>query len=333
MQEDPAASGVFANHVQYQHMIVGIDEVGRGPWAGPLVVGAVIIGDAEIEGLTDSKKLSASKRRLLDKEIRTKASAYGLGWVHAAELDEVGLPEALRLACRRALEQITVPYHEIIIDGTVNLLEGTGKAPYVTTMKKADLLISSVSAASIIAKVARDTWMTEQDAAYEGYGFSSHVGYGTAAHKMALERLGVSPLHRRSFAPIAAFLSEERIPDIRTESAQITSKAIGNAAETEAVVYLQKAGFVIHERNWKTKRCEIDIVAEKDGVLSFVEVKHRRNDRQGGGMAAVTSAKLRQMRFAAGLYMQRYGAGRCAQLAVIASTGAKPKVESFTIIE
>src|SRR6478609_3044895 len=99
-------------------MILGIDEVGRGPWAGPLVVGAVVLGGQPIDGLTDSKKLTKKRREQLDVIIRDQAAGYGLGWVHANEIDELGLSECLKLATRRAVEQITSPYHEIIIDGT-----------------------------------------------------------------------------------------------------------------------------------------------------------------------------------------------------------------------
>lgn len=183
-------------------MIAGIDEVGRGPWAGPLVVGAVVLGDANIEGLTDSKKLSAKRRETLADEIYKKAAGVGLGWVHATELDEIGISASLVEATKRALAQITVPYHEIIIDGTVNFLKDTPKGPYVTTMKKADLLIDSVSAASIVAKVGRDKYMEEQALLYPEYSFESHVGYGTAKHIAAIETYGVTPLHRLSFAPL-----------------------------------------------------------------------------------------------------------------------------------
>jgi ribonuclease HII len=188
-------------------MILGIDEVGRGPWAGPLVIGAVVLGDANIEGLTDSKKLTKKRREELDPLIREQAAGYGLGWVHSDEIDEIGLSEALRLATIRAVEQIKAPYHEIIIDGTINFLQDTTKGKFVTTLPKGDLLIPSISAASIIAKVARDNFMTQQDLAYPGYNFKSHVGYGTAAHKKAIDELGVTPLHRRSFAPIAKVIS------------------------------------------------------------------------------------------------------------------------------
>ena len=189
-------------------MILGIDEVGRGPWAGPLVVGAVVLGGQTIDGLTDSKKLSKKRRDELNVLIREQAAGYALGWVTSQEIDEVGLSEALRLATRRAVEQIKTSYHEIIIDGTVNFLADTTKGQYVTTMKKADLLVPSVSAASIIAKVARDNYMAEQDVVYEGYKFGSHAGYGTAAHRAAIEKLGVTPLHRLSFAPLTKYRSK-----------------------------------------------------------------------------------------------------------------------------
>lgn len=282
-------------------MILGIDEVGRGPWAGPLVVGAVVLDGPQIDGLTDSKKLSAPKREALAEKI-IRQSAYGLGWVDAAEIDEIGLSAALSLACRRAVEQVKVPYHEIIIDGTVNFLAGTNKGRFVTTIKKADLLIASVSAASIIAKVARDDYMAAQDEVYPGYGFASHVGYGTAAHKTAIGRLGLTPLHRRSFAPIKAIAGTSSPP---APSIVGTNKHVGNAAEDQAAAWLEQQGYVITERNWKTRFCEIDIIATKDQVLHFVEVKHRRSAEQGGGLAAITPAKLRQMKFAAVFYMAR----------------------------
>jgi ribonuclease HII len=183
-------------------MILGIDEVGRGSWAGPLVVGAVVLGGANIDGLTDSKKLTKKRREILDLEIREKAHGFGLGWVEAGKIDEIGLSKALKLATKRAIEQIATPYHKIIIDGTINFLSETNRGQYVTTMKKADLLVPSVSAASIIAKVARDNYMAAQDDIFTGYGFKKHVGYGTAMHRSAIDQLGVTKLHRLSFASL-----------------------------------------------------------------------------------------------------------------------------------
>lgn len=286
-------------------MILGIDEVGRGPWAGPLVVGAVVLPDiSNIEGLTDSKKLSIKRRRELDEVIRKEALGWGLGWVHAEELDEVGLSRALRLATIRAVEAVNTPYHEIIIDGTINFLKETNKGQFVTTMAKADYLIPAVSAASIIAKVARDAYMEKQGEVYPAYGFASHVGYGTAKHQQALVEYGVTSLHRKSFAPIKKLLGASA-NSVQKDSVALTSKVLGNEAEEKAAKWLLSQGFTISERNWKTKYCEIDCIARKNGILYFVEVKYRTSSKQGGGVAAITPKKLEQMRFAAELYMTR----------------------------
>ncbi len=325
-------------------MIVGIDEVGRGPWAGPLVFGAVILGDADIEGLTDSKKLTRKKREALAPMIYDKALAVGLGWVQADELDAVGLAEACRLACRRALEEITVSYGQIIIDGTVNFLKDTGKGPYVTTMKQADLLVPSVSAASIVAKVARDTFMYEMAELYPEYGFESHVGYGTKAHSEALQKHGVTSLHRQSFAPISKLIlassSHKKKPfgssglpgDSFSETKQprVTSRQIGDSGEDVAAEYLVKHGFEIIDRNWKTKVCEIDIVARKGETVYFCEVKHRKTDRQGGGLEAITKKKYNQMMFAVRVFAHYFKLNDTnMRLVVVATTGTPPEVVEF----
>jgi ribonuclease HII len=315
-------------------MILGIDEVGRGPWAGPLVVGAVVLGGAQINGLTDSKKLSKKRREELDSLIREQASAVSLGWVAASEIDEIGLSSALVLATKRAVEQISVPYHEIIIDGTINFLADTAKGKYVTTIKKADLLVPAVSAASIVAKVARDKYMVEQDRLLPGYGFKSHVGYGTTVHIAAIEKMGVTPLHRLSIAPLAKYAKK----DIRTQkgdyrglsSVAVTSKEIGDVGEDVAAEYLKRMGHKIVERNWKTKFCEIDIVSTKDNTLYFVEVKYRKTSQQGGGVEAITPKKLRQMRFAVELYVLKNSiVDTQLRLVAIAVTGEPSSIEHY----
>lgn len=305
------------------NMILGIDEVGRGPWAGPLVVGAVVLGDALIEGLTDSKKLTKKKRDALDVLIRRDAAGFGLGWVSADEIDEIGLGAALRLATIRAVEQVKTPYHEIIIDGTINFLKETSKGQYVTTLPKADLLIQSVSAASIIAKVARDNYMALQDDIYPGYGFTSHVGYGTVAHRTAIETLGVTPLHRLSFAPL-----------VKYKDVSITTKDIGDAAEESVADYLRSQGHKVLERNWRTKFCEIDIVSKKDDVLYFSEVKYRKSSIQGGGLAAITAKKQQQMKFAAEYYaVSKRLKDVPMKLVAIAMSGVSPKVDTYLELE
>lgn len=316
-------------------MVVGIDEAGRGPWAGPLVFGAVLLGGISLDGLTDSKKLTKKKRAELDMLIREKARAFGLGWVHAEEIDEVGMSKACELGCRRALEQINKPYGEIIIDGTVNFLKNTGKGPYVTTMKKADLLVPSVSAASIIAKVARDRYMEEQDRRYPHYGFASHVGYGTKQHRDALREYGVTLLHRKSFAPIATLLGGKEI-EYMDKDVDIsgTTRDTGNKSEDVAVAYLESLGYRLVDKNWKTRACEIDIVAEKDGKIYFIEVKHRGGSRHGDGFSAITAKKLQQMKFASRVYAHYHGIDDSdMQIGVVATHGDDYSVLDFLLVD
>ena len=171
-------------------LIVGIDEVGRGSWAGPLVAAAVLL-NSPIEGLTDSKLISAIKRSKLSDEILQTAGGYGIGWVTADEIDILGLTKSVSLAMQRA----------IIIDGNYNFLK---EYENVETLIKADLLIPSVSAASIIAKVARDNFMADKSLVYPGYGFEKNVGYGTKQHLEALNKLGLTDIHRKSFKPMSS---------------------------------------------------------------------------------------------------------------------------------
>jgi ribonuclease HII len=316
------------------HMILGIDEVGRGPWAGPLVVGAVVLGGAHIEGLTDSKKLTKKRREILYDEIQEKASGIGLGWVTAKEIDEIGLSAALKLATKRAVQEVKAPFHEVIIDGTINFLAGTPLERYVKTMPKADLLVPSVSAASIVAKVSRDRYMATQDAIYDGYAFGSHAGYGTAVHRSAIELRGVTPLHRLSFAPLAKYRAtpEARNLDESNADKQVlrTSKKIGDMAEDEAANYLVRLGHEIIDRNWKTKYCEIDIVSRREDTLYFTEVKYRSQPNQGGGLAAITPKKLNQMRYAAKLYAHSNKISNMnLTLSAISLSGTQPAVEQY----
>ena len=329
-------------------MILGIDEAGRGPWAGPLVVGAVVLRGVEIEGLTDSKKLSKKKRELVYEQVIERSLAYASGWVSAGELDEIGMSAALRLATRRAVEQIAVPYSEIIIDGTVNFLADTGKGAYVQTMTKADLLIPSVSAASIIAKVERDRWMAKQDVLYPEYGFGAHAGYGTAKHRAAIEQYGVTPLHRLSFAPLAKYREGMNSDDSPTksrseavsenfvaEASGLTTRDIGDNGENAAAVHLEDDGHMIIARNWRTKWCEIDIVSLKDEALYFTEVKYRKNAEFGDGLAAITVKKQQQMRFAAELFVAKFQmfAGRDMRLLAVSVSGEPPVVQDVVEVE
>ena len=295
-------------------MILGIDEVGRGPYAGPLVIGACVLGDWQnsenaewIEKLTDSKKLSAKRREELYVLIKEKALATAAGWVSSAEIDEVGLSEALRLATRRAVEQIQktkVPFSEIIIDGTMNFLVGTKLEKYVSTLKKGDFLVKEISAASILAKVERDKYMAELDAVYPGYGFGKHVGYGTAAHQKAMEDFGLTPEHRRSFRPVRE-IAENKITtkQLGDQGGQmitnkITSKQLGDRGEQVVVDYLETSGHEIVARNYKTKLFEVDIISKKDKALYFTEVKYRGGSDFGAGLDFIDKKKQQKMHLA-----------------------------------
>lgn len=193
--------GVFC---YYKHMIVGIDEVGRGCWAGPLVAGAVVLHQ-DLDGLRDSKQLQPQKREAMAQHIH-ETGHVSLGWVTPSELDACGLTGAVRLAMQRALDGLDpCLYEEIIIDGSYNFLDGYSTVP-TRAIVRADGSIPAVSASSIVAKVARDDFMQRLDPRYAGYGFETHVGYGTAKHRQALQQLGVSDIHRRSFRPIQQLL-------------------------------------------------------------------------------------------------------------------------------
>ena len=290
-------------------MILGIDEVGRGPYAGPLVIGACILGDWQnsddaewIEKLTDSKKLSAKCREELYVLIKEKALATATGWVSSAEIDEVGLSEALRLATKRAVKQIQktkVPFSEIIIDGTMNFLMGTKLEKYVSTLKKGDFLVKEISAASILAKVERDKYMTELDAVYPEYGFGKHVGYGTAAHQKAMEEFGLTPEHRRSFRPVREIAESKTTTEQKTTNEQkITTRQLGDRGEQVVVDYLEASGHEIVARNYKTKLFEVDIVSRKDRALYFTEVKYRGSNDFGAGLDFIDKKKQEKMRLA-----------------------------------
>lgn len=181
--------------------LIGIDEVGRGCWAGPLVAGAVLLL-RPIEGLTDSKALTAKQRNALSDLIYANAQ-IGLGWVSAQEVDEFGLTKAVSIAMHRAVEELSADADDIVIDGNYNYLP---EMDNTRVLIKADLLIPSVSAASIVAKFARDAYMQNLAKTMPEYGFDSHVGYGTKAHIDALHKYGVSNEHRKSYKPIKALL-------------------------------------------------------------------------------------------------------------------------------
>lgn len=191
--------------------VAGIDEAGRGPWAGPVSAGAVILPrDSEIQiilkGVNDSKKLTHTERVHLTEIIQKNALAWGVGMATVEEIDSLGIAPATRLAAVRALELLKAPPDHLLID-YFKLPESD--LPQ-TSLVKGDARSLSIAAASILAKTARDAWMAEAEQFYPGYGFARHKGYGTALHQECLRRLGPSVIHRKSFKPIAILANIHR---------------------------------------------------------------------------------------------------------------------------
>lgn len=183
--------------------LAGLDEVGRGPLAGPVVAAVVILPPQGIDGIADSKCLTAGRRVELAECIRAEAVAWALGRAEVEEIDRINILQATFLAMRRAMAALPSPPDYALVDGNLCPPLPCPAEPVVG----GDGLVPAIGAASIIAKVARDAEMVALDANYPGYGFAQHKGYGTPAHLEALQRLGPSPIHRRSFHPVKGMLT------------------------------------------------------------------------------------------------------------------------------
>ncbi len=184
-------------------LIAGVDEVGRGPLAGAVIAAAVILDETKpIAGLADSKVLSATRREELAHLIRERALCWALGRAEVEEIDRLNILRASLLAMKRAVETLSLPPELVLVDG--NQAPELGYP--VQTIVRGDASVPAISAASILAKVTRDAEMCELDRQFPGYGFAQHKGYPTSVHLDALEKQGVSPIHRRSFGPVQRLL-------------------------------------------------------------------------------------------------------------------------------
>jgi ribonuclease HII len=195
----------------FEH-IAGCDEVGRGPMFGPVVAAAVILPlGCRFKGLTDSKQLTEKKRNELDLEIRAKALAWAIAAVDAETIDRINILKASLLAMRIAVEQLAVQPDYLLIDGR-DMIDWPCPQEAVI---QGDATSLSIAAASVLAKVHRDTLLVELDSVYPGYGLARHKGYCSREHLAALDRLGPTPLHRRSFSPVAqTMLDFDQFPEL-----------------------------------------------------------------------------------------------------------------------
>ena len=191
------------NYYRKAKLVAGVDEVGRGPLAGPVVTAAVILDEHNpIAGLTDSNKLTEQQREILAAEIKQKAVAWSLGRAEVCEIDELNILRATLLAMQRAIAALSPLPEYVLVDGN----RCPGFHCPAEAIIKGDLYVPMISAASIIAKVARDQEMRELDKQFPGYGLLRHKGYPTKAHIAALEKLGVTSIHRRSYGPVKRLL-------------------------------------------------------------------------------------------------------------------------------
>ena len=188
-------------------LAAGVDEAGRGPLAGPVVAAAVILDpENPIEGLADSKKLTAKKREALEPLIKERALAWCVAEASVEEIDEINILQATMLAMQRAVAGLKVQPEFVQVDGN-----RIPKLPMMAeAIVKGDAKVAAISAASILAKTHRDAYMMEQAQRYPGYGFEKHMGYGTAEHIKSIETLGVLPIHRKTFKPISLYCQEEK---------------------------------------------------------------------------------------------------------------------------
>lgn len=266
-------------------LVAGIDEVGRGPLAGPVVTATVILPEnCKIEFINDSKKLSAKKREELYSIICQKAISYGIGVVSSERIDKINILQATYEAMREAINNLSVTPQFLLVDAV--------HIPNITIPQRGiiggDGKSISIAAASILAKVTRDKMMKEFAALYPEYAFEKNKGYGSEEHIHAIKQYGLCAIHRKSF-----------VKKIQTSE----NRAKGAKGEEIAVKEMKKAGYTILERNFRRPSGEIDIIAQKENILVFTEVKFRQTEKNGIPCEAVTEEKQKRIAETAQYYI------------------------------
>ncbi len=281
---------------QDKTFIVGIDEAGRGPLAGPVVAAAVIFekNSPMISAIDDSKKLTDKKRESLYDQIYEQALSVGIGLVDSDEIDKINILQATHKAMRKAVGNLKVQPDHLLVDGRPI----PEKVYPHTAIIGGDRKCYSIAAASIIAKVYRDRLMKKYNSVFPGYGFEAHKGYGTKKHREAIINLLPSPIHRKSFARV-----KEYIPEISL----LNKRQIGKIGEDQAAFFLHKKGFTILERNFHLGAYgELDIIAQKDDLLAFVEVKTQTKNLFGAPETWVDERKMKQIALIADGYLSQH---------------------------
>jgi ribonuclease HII len=281
--------------------VAGVDEVGRGCLAGPVVACAVVLPEDApgLEELDDSKVLDRETRERLRERIVDIALDWSVAAVDAPRIDEINILEASMEAMRLCLADLDPPPDRVLVDGNRPPASGLPE----TTLVDGDARSLSIAAASVVAKVHRDALMREEAQRHPGYGFERHKGYASAEHRAALERLGPCPLHRRSFSPLAP-------RDQLTLDFEATP-GTGASGEALAEAHLAAAGYEVLDRGYRGAGAEIDLVVRRGDTVVFVEVKSSRRPAQAA--ARVDAAKRRHLARAARHYIESRATGRGLQ--------------------
>lgn len=297
-------------------VICGVDEAGRGPLAGDVYAAAVILPpDFDPTGLNDSKKLTEKRREALYERIIQEAAAYCVATASPEEIDELNILEASLLAMRRAIDGLSIRPDLAMIDGN----QCRGFQIPARCIVGGDGKSASIAAASILAKVSRDRSMVEMAARYPGYGFEKHKGYPTAAHYEAIGRLGILPVHRKSF-----------LKKLHTPKPAVDPVERGRYGEDVAARYLESHGYTILDRNWHSGTDgELDIVAQLNGAIVFVEVKQRKDSLRGLAIEAVTPTKQKKLILASTAWLEQHACKLPARMDVIEVYTGTPQDSAF----
>ncbi len=272
-------------------IIAGVDEAGRGPLAGPVVAAAVILPEHHnIEGLADSKKLTAKKREILFGQIMD-VSDVGVGIISHRTIDKINVLQATYKAMRKAIGALSQAPNKALIDG-YGLPDQSIKNEGIVD---GDNLVECISAASIIAKVTRDKFMASVDLIFPEFGFAKHKGYGTKQHMEALQMHRATPIHRKSFEPVKVNLPNMAWLKYNKKVGQLGEQLI-------ALKYLNNGYKILGMNRTCSHYGELDIIAEKEGETIFIEVKTATRDQMGGPILKVDSHKLKKLESAIQYY-------------------------------